>query len=472
MVARIRKVVAFEKLGYRPIAAAVNAMGEFGNTWVAVGNEYFMKAREALKTGKYVDKNGNEIDILKELKEVEDRGGLALDFAITAEGEIKSRVSIIHPLGMFQMPERYIRPHNFVANYLYQVDVMDKSGSEATEAAVYNLRMQEFAYDVASIPQMLRSPGGKLIGQFRTYMIKQLEFMSTLRGKQIYRMIGLQLIMSGPRGAVYMLKTIPFLGTLGLLDDVEEWLLRQKGTIPEFAARGVGGLVGGDITAPATFQLPNRPEDIAGPFLGDAINLYKNVILPSLQSGIAKATGNPAPAFVTDEGIHWLKSLAAILTYWGDFYKSEISWESEVEVKDLESAYDFLSDKLQKPNIWMRDSQGNKAYQIGGLQDRMLLLLGIPPISRSRYYAIKRIWSRNMKIRGDNRKACYNKITNYLIKGQVPPKDLLDDAIYLYHIDPGQLPDAYMYKQMTPQQREVLRARIFDKAEAIDHFSL
>ena len=465
-----RKWMARLKLGYRPVAAAINAMGGFGNTWVAVGNQFFVKGRDILNSGKYEAPDGEVINFEQKLKEVEDKGKLGIDFAVGESGDIQTRVPIWNPLGLFQLPERYIRPHSFAANYLYQREVVGLEDKEATEAALINLQFQNFAYNLSAIPHIMRSPTSRIITQFKTYLVGQVQFMSTLRGKQIARMVGLQLIMAGPRGVIYMLKSLPILGALGLLDDVEEWLVRPKGLAADVATRGVAGLVGADISAPATFQLPNRPEDLGGPFISDVINFYKKVVIPSLQLARSKVTDAPGPAYLKDNVIDWVSSLSPLMLYWKDLEQSVLVWE-EIKEGEFKKAYKNISENLQKPNIWIRDSAGNKAYKIGGLQDRILLSFGAAPTEKSQYQVIKRIWERDRKIMQENRTKWYNKVTKRLIRGLDIDEDLWQDGI-LYRVDPSQIPTAYKYKQMEPREREALKARLFDKAEALDHFGL
>ncbi|KKN73956.1 hypothetical protein LCGC14_0395210 [marine sediment metagenome] len=470
-IGKARKWWARFKLGYRPTAAVVNAMGGFGNTWVGVGQQFFLKGKEVWKSGKYVDPNtGEVIDFDKKLEEVRSKGGLGIDLAVGEGGEIQTRIPLWQPLGLFQLPERFIRPHGFAANYVYQREVMGLDDQAATEAAKINLRLQNFAYNLAAIPHILRSPSGRLIGQFKTYLIGQIQFLSTLRGRQIYRMIGLQLMMAGPRGVVYMLKSLPWIGAIGLLDDLEEWLVKEKGIIGDVLTRGIGGAFGVDISAPATFQLPSRPEELAGPFLGDALELYKKVILPTLQLGMAKVSGSEEPAYILDEAINWVASLSPLMTYWKDLDKSIMVWD-EVMAGKFAKAYKNLKENYRKPNVWITDSENNRAYQIGGLWDRTMLLLGAPPTSKTQYQVLKSIWIKNTAIRSDNRHKAWRRISRKLLRGIPIGNDEWQDAI-LYGLDPKQIPTVLEFKLMTPLAREVKRAELFRKAEAIDHFGL
>lgn len=466
VVAQIRKYTAFTKLGYRPAAALVNALGGFGNTWVAVGTKFWIKGTKVWQSGKYTAPNGEEIDFAKKIKEIEEQGLLGLDFAVTAEGEIKTRVSPWHPLGLFQYPETKIRPQGFAANYVYLREMEGLDDFEATEGALQALRFQNFAYNLSSLPLILRSPTGKLVGQFRSYLIFQLQYLSTLRGRQIPRMLALQLTMAGPRGFVYLLRSLPILGALGLIDDLEEWLVRHKGTIADVATRGIGGLVGGDISAPATFQLPNEPEDWAGPALKSIVDFYKDVAFPAIQKAANSIVGKPAPDYVTDQAVDWVEGLSPLMYYWKDLYNS--TFTQDYGDNDQERS---LLERLQKPNVWVRDSRGNKAYKVGGIWDRVLLLNGITPIEKSRMQVLKNVWLKDRTILRENRTKWYDKVTRDLIKGKEITPDLWQDGL-LYKIDPNQIPRAIQYKEMTPAQREILKTRLFDRADALDYFNL
>jgi hypothetical protein len=277
-------------------------------------------------------------------------------------------------------------------------------------------------------------------------------------------------MMAGPRGTIYLLKSIPVLGALGLLDEAEEWLVRKKGPVADLLTRGIGGAFGADISAPATFQLPSRPEDWGGPFLGEMVRFYSEVLVPSLQAAASKVTGKPTPAYIQDKAINWAVSLSPLSSYLKDLDDSVLFWDKAKE-GDFKQAWANLEENLQKPGIWIRDSAGNKAYKVGGLQDRILLAMGASPTAKSQYQVLRDIWKRDMQVMSDNRKKWYDKVTNKLIKGVEIDEDLWQDAV-LYRVDPGQIPTSYMYKEMTPQQRETLKARIFERAEAMDHFGV
>ena len=84
---------------------------------------------------------------------------------------------------------------------------------------------------------------------------------------------------------------------------------------------------------------------------------------------------------------------------------------------------------------------------------------------------LRSIWQRNEKIRRENRSKWYNKVSKRLMDGLDVDESLWDDAL-LYRVDPSQLPTAIEFKEMSPQQRRTMRANLFEKAEAFDHFNV
>jgi hypothetical protein len=202
--------------------------------------------------------------------------------------------------------------------------------------------------------------------------------------------------------------------------------------------------------------------------------LYTNVIVPAIQNVIAGVSGTAQPGFIKDRVVDWATSLVPLLTYMKDFDRSIVSWEPTIEAAkkgQVFSATGNLIDELAKPDIWVRDSHGNKAYKVGGLQDRALLLMGIPPIAKTRLQVLKQGWKKETDIVRDNRRRWYDKVTKSLLEGKEISGDLWMDGL-LYKIDPSQIPTAIKYKEMPPEMREILKTNLMDRADALDQFGL
>lgn len=479
-----RKIEANVKLGYRPTAAYINMASGFGMTYVKTGAEFWNKGWQVLRAGEYIDKDGNSVDLKKVTKNLEEEGQLGVDFAVGEDGTISVREPIWHPFGgkfgipkplaLFQAPEGPIRKHGFAANYVMQRELFNKSHEEAVWLALQGVRFQQSTYNTAAIPEILRSPTGKLLGQFRTYMINQAQFWSTLSKAELVRMLEVQMLLAGPRGLVYFLRSIPLLAAFsgGLLDELEKEATSNEGIFGK-VSKGITGLVGLDLSAPATFQFPNKPIDWLGSLIGDTVKLFKDVVVPGAQTVGAYLSGKPenAPIYVLDNTIEWLKGLAPITYYWDHLLQSVMLWEGVEDIKDkkYKQAMKTVVDNFGE-TIWIRDSNGNKAYEVSGVWDRLALASGAKLSKQSEYQALEQIWNRNMEIRGNNRRKVLNNFTRKLVTGrEIDKGDTLD--LVLYGVDPRSIPDRIQWMEMTPEQRNVLKARVLDRAEAIDHFN-
>ena len=454
-VGKARKYTAWSKLGYRPAAAFVNMMGGYGNTWTFVGTQFFAKGWDAISSGVYKAPDGRVVNFKEKLAGLGEKGRFGIDFSVAESGQINVREPIYKPLGLFQLPEKPLRLHGFAANYIYQIEHLGKNDFEATEAALRNLKFQQFTYNISALPKILRSPTGKLVGQFKSYIVNQVQFLSSLRGKQLLRMIGVQLVMGGPRGAVYMMRSLPYLFAAGLLDDIEEKLVEGEGPISGFLSRGIAGVLGGDISAAAVMQFPHRPEDWAGPFVSEWMRFNKDVVFPMLHNVMFNKE-RPRKAYLKEDAVDWLTELSPLAFYWKDLVGMVI-YE------------DYKTPSGIPPRIWIRDSAGKLAYQIGGVQDMLLLAAGVAPVEKSQYQVRKRIWRQDEKIWRENASKWYDRFTKKLMAGDPISKEMWQDGV-LYGISPDGLYSAFQGRHLTPRVRELLKANTLRKAAALKHW--
>jgi len=447
-----RTVQAWTKIGARMSAVLVNAQTGFGMTYVSTGARFWQKAFRALHQGEYKAPNGDVVNIQEVIKELEKQGQLGVDFAVAEDGTLSTRAPIWHPLRAFQWVEGPIRRHGFVANYMVQREVFEKNHEDAVWLALQGVRFQQSTYNTAAIPEILRSPSGKLLGQFKSFMINQMQFWSSLNKAELVRMLEVQMLLAGPRGLVYFLKSIPIIGAMGLLDDLEKEVTEDD--LPGKLSRGLTGIAGVDLSAPATFQFPNEAGDWLGPTVKDIMTLFRDVVIPGAQNVGAHLQGDPlnAPNFVDDNVIKWAKGLAPISYYWEQLWKSTIQ------------------DDFELGEHWVRDSSGNKAYEVSGVWDRLMLGFGAKLDQASEAQALEQQWKRRMDIRAKNRRTWLNKVTNDLLTGKDIDKETWQDAA-LYGIDLNVLPTRFMWAEMPPKDRAILKARLLDRAEAVDHFN-
>lgn len=453
------------KLGYRLVAATVNRLAGHGNTLIATGLRIKRKAKKALRSGKYEAPDGTVINTANLLHR--NMNLLGVDLTIGETGRLTSDVALRKPLGLFASAESSIRKHGFMANYIYMREKFNMQHNEAVTSALFNLTFQNFSYNLAAMPAILRSPGSKLIGQFKSYMIFQIQFLSQLNGKQALRALGVHLALGGPRSIIYTLRSLPVLAAVGLLDDMEEYLLQDKGYVFDFLARGVGGLVGADITAAAAMQLPSEPEDWAGVVLASLYELWRDVGAP-LTTAVTAPKEADQPAYISERAIDWLENLPVIYKYLDEVAQSLDGYAVNLDYTgDLQK---FLRDN-ELPEVWIRDSKGNKAYEVNTVWDRALLLSGASPIERTRIKSLMALDFKRTQIRVDNRRRWMRRAVRALNNGENLSAEMKLDA-KLYGVDLSTLPTAYTWSQYTPAHRQVLQARLLEKAEKLDFYGL
>ena len=437
-VSSVRQFEGMLKLGYRPVAAFINLVSGFGHTWTKLGTEYMRKGFAFNKTPE-----GKQFI-------ADNKALLAMDFVADVTGKLHTRLPWWHPLKMFGAPEPLIREHSLSANYLYALEKMNMSPDAALEFAGKSSRYQNFAYNTSTLPRLLRSPGGKLVGQFKTYMVKELEFINALQGNEWLRYAGMQMSLAGPRGLVYMMRSIPFLLPLGLADATDEWLEKNAKIGDVDVSRGLPGLIGADITAPAVVQLPNKPEDLAGPFIADLTRLVTRVlyplwngedyVFPPLNRLGEVAQPGPSPF----KAVNWAKGLAPAMYYWDQVVQS-----------------------FTDPEGWILDSRGNRLYQASGWYDRMLLMSGASTVKGSKTkVALNILRNEEIKIRRNRTALIKDVVFNFMDKGRNIPPEVLGKFEALGMTSLASFVSRLKISKMTPKERSVQRSLIFRKARA------
>lgn len=403
----VRTVMAALKLGYRPATALINRLGGVQHTWVKTGARYWLEGRRFSRTEAFRGIWHRNADLV---------GATAQAFLEAGHSE----VPWYHPLAMFQYAERLNRPEAFAAFYKYAEGELGLSGNEAEAFARNAVRFGQFTYTLASLPRILRNPVGRLVGQFKAYLVKEMEFVSSLRGYEIPRYFGAFFAMGGPRAFLYFLRSLPVLGAIGALWALEDWLNRKA---PR-ASRGLPGFIGVDVGPAVTPQLPSRPSDWMGPALSDAVKLYNDVISPALQG--ENRNFNDVAA--------WGAKLSPSLAYWGRMLEAIGNREG-----------------------WMTDEQGRPLYK-PTIADKVKMALGAKPLAQSVQEMDRAFLSHINEIAKKNRTRLVNQILNALEKGDGVTLDkLLKDAAD-YGIDTDAVREAAKQRIREPDER--LRRRL------------
>jgi len=366
-LAATRMVITNLKLGYRPVASIVNALSGMGHVWVKTSAKYMYEAEKMLRTEggrEFIKKNAPSLGT----SIVEGMGG-----------GLENRLRWYSPLKMFQAPEIPNRELSFMTSYLFGIDKYGYDEIEAVEFAKRSVDTQEFIYSVAAIPKILRGPGGRTIGQFKSYLIKEIEFIRGLKGaNQWAKYLTMQAVLGGPRGYMITLKSLPFLMLVGgdrWLDDLDTWL---NNNYPRLS-RGVFGFFGVDISAPAVFQLPEKLEDWAGVLISDIVRFGKDVVKPILDE----------ESYIWEDLKKFTKGTIPIWRSWSEMFEG-----------------------LMSEDGWILDEHGNNKYKVESWLDYVKMAGGFKPLK----FSVQDLEMRLSKVMEDKEKAQAHKIVEQIVK--------------------------------------------------------
>jgi len=415
-VNQARKITTALKLGYRPTTAIINRLGGAQHTWVKTGTKYWLEGRRFTKTPEF-----------RELwKENADYVGASAQAFL--EGGHTSVEPWYKPLGLFQRAELKNRPEAFASFYKYAEGELGLTGADAAAFARKASRFAQFTYTVGSLPRLLRNPVGRLVGQFKPYLVKEMEFISSLRGYEIPRYLTSFLAMGGPRAGIFMLRSLPILGAIGALWSVEDWLNRKA---PR-ASRGVPGFAGVDVTAAVTPQLPSRATDWMGPTLSDMWHLWDDVIRPAMQ-GEHKDFSD-----LKD----WGSRISPAALYWSRLVEAVASREG-----------------------WITDARGRPEYKpvAGG---KVALALGAKPLEQA-VKEVDRAYLRHVdEIARKNREHVIDRILVALDKGDGASLSKLMQEAAEYGVDSNAIKNAAKQKGREPDER--LRRQLLKSTRVIE----
>jgi hypothetical protein len=414
------------KLGYRPVAALVNRLGGLQHTWTKAGTSAWLAGRKLMRSPEW-----------KALWERNKDAVGAESLAITADGaHLESGTKPWSPLAMFQWAERANRPEAFAAFHEYARTRLGLSG-EAAEAYARNLtRFTQFTYNTASLPRAMRGPVGRLLLQFKPYLVKEMEFLRTVATNptELARYTTGFLALGGPRAAIYLLRSLPFFGALWLFREAEDQLNHRAPA----TSRGVPGVTAGvDITAAATPQLPSRPEDWLGPVVSDLWKLQRDVIAPAMQGEKRDAS----------DVVDWASRIAPAAFYWRQ-----------------------LVDSATKPEGWTSDDRGRPRYQPTSA-DRAKLALGAKPLAQSVAEVEARYLRETEAIQRANRARTIDTYLDAVEKGDGAALQRAGEAAMQMGVTRDMVLNAARQRARTPRERLYRSLSVFSRAREADRFA-
>lgn len=411
------------KLGFRPVAAAVNRISGAMHTWVKTGTDSFRAGRAFIKTpeGKAIlDRNAPLI-------------GMDADFASEGTRTSDSTPRWWHPMRLFHAAEEINRPEAFGAFYILATSKLGLSGTEAEAWARAATRFAQFTYNSAALPRAMRGPTGRLLLQFKPYLVKELEYISTLRGAEIPRYMAASLAVGGPRAALYTLMSLPLLGAFGKLDDLEDWLNRNA---PR-ASRGLPGFAGVDVSPAVAFQFPQTGADWFGPVVADIARLWKDVLGPVIE-GRDRNMG--------DVG-EWASRIAPAW-FW---------WQQAIE-------------SVSNDTGWTTDKYGNLSFK-PTTSDRVKMLMGAKPLAKSLQEVETRYLRTTEAIQREERQRTIEAFIDSLDEKDGVASDALANKLGEMGVTADSVMRAARVRGIEPRDRLLRSLTRFRRGEEAERFS-
>jgi len=425
LVSNVKMAEAWMKFAYRPIAGVINAASALGHIWAKTGSKYLAEGLRFMRT----EEGKRLLDSVRHL--------LGTDVVTEMSGKTHEKLHLYHPLGMFQMPEKVMRELAVCANYL-----LAKSKGLADPAAIeFAVRanwMQNFIYNMAALPRALRVPTGRLLGQFKPYLVQEINFISQLRGQEAVRYLAVMATLGGPIGYIATLRTLPILSMFPWWNDIEEYV----NTHAPAASRGIGGLMGVDVTAPATFQFPTRWEEWAGPFLGDLVKVKREVLDPLARGEFLD--GSEAARELTSQTI-------PIAKHW---------WTAVDQVLDKDG--------------WVKDDRGRRIYHIGESPlDKAAfaskIVAGATDLELSMIRKHERFLKEEARVRARNKQAVVDEILDAVLDGD-PITPEMTNVMAELNIKPGSLRRAMKFRMLDAQTRRYLMTEVAKRPELLEEW--
>ncbi len=435
-----RELQANLKLSYAPIKGVINGLSAVNNIIAKAGIENTVEAVRFMKTEE-------GIKLLKDLKPF-----LGISFSESATGKLSDRGffekyaglpaptteagrifhAIIEPTGAFQAPEIPVRRLAQAANYL-MAKRAGLSETAARDAAIRGNWFQNFTYDIASLPELFRGPTMRTIMQFKPFLMKSIELISSMNGGELARYLTGQLALAGPRGAMIIMKSLPILGMLGVWDRVDEWMNKE---FPRLS-RGLGGFAGVDVSAPATFQLPAAPSDWYGPTINNFIQLWKSFAAPLFDgtgvdgSNIGQFMGSSFP----------------IYRYWSRMVDQVISKDG-----------------------WVKDENGKRLWHIDDpVAFAIKNVMGAEELEVSRVKLEERVLSARSSNIMNQKNTTIDNILDSVVKGEEISKSDIEDMQRL-GIKPGTLRRALRFRVVDPKTRRLMQTEIIRRPEILEMY--
>ena len=287
------------KLGYAPAKTAINRIGGVFHTILQEGGKNYYEGKKLLKA--------KDPELIRRIQEEGHLAGMEQLFA--GEGLIgvsEKQISWWRPLGTYQKAEVKNRSEALAAGY---VAGLKKFGGDKDAAWIYAIdstRLTQGLYNTAAKPVLVRGPVAQASYQFKQYLSNEIRFMSQLTPSQWAGYIAGITAVAGTRGALLTIKSIIGISIIGLgIDELMERLNRKAPRLH----RGIFGLIGIDVSAPASWQIPSSIKDWVGVFPRDLWETGEMIIKGLKNKGWTDEQINDYVRQITPVGYNVFKGL-------------------------------------------------------------------------------------------------------------------------------------------------------------------
>lgn len=263
----IAGVIAKWKLGYNPVAAAVNLSQTVVNTYPALGLRWtYAGVRGA--ADHFLHGTGSKYAQLIDALGIRFYDSKAFGQELAT---VLGHDSPVQAMYLFNRAEETNRVIAAVGAYEQGLNELKLLPADAIEYAGNLVRRTQFSYSASDLPKLLRNPLARVLGQFRAFTIKELEFIHSLRGAEIPRFM----IAAAATGALIVTPHVLVLNEIVKRSTGKDVLADLRQRFPRLV-RGIPALFGADLSerigigADIEFAV-DRPSRLLGPGVGTAI---------------------------------------------------------------------------------------------------------------------------------------------------------------------------------------------------------
>lgn len=430
---RVNEMQSLLKLGFSPVSAFVNLSQTPINTFPVLGAKYTLKGMrlyvEATRAHFRGDPNKywdiiEELNIPHQASKIEEAGvgaHLRAHLPRTAKEVPGYTVEALTSLGLipFRTAEQANRSVAALGAYERAIDAK-KSHVEALNEARGVVTRTQFQYGPADSPAVLRAAWGRVPFQFKTFMVKEMEFILGLKGKEVPRFAAALMATTGVAGIPAIGVLDASLEALGIdidgmslleylrVDDPADERSSLLAPLKRAISGGIPALLGVDIVRNVGFQ----------EFFSPAILEMRSLLGP---------TGNDVKNFSAFIGEELRARVGPLLE--GDIKTTEEFLRGQPSRQRGEAARAFASQlspigrrawsllsELSKGGEIRDPRTGKRIIENLSDTERLLILFGFTPTRVSSLRAIERAWAKKLMEQRDIRAGFVDQLARIRIK--------------------------------------------------------